>query len=169
VSAAPTLSGSGVVLRALTLADAPALFVAMSDPEVQHYRRDAAHADVEQTRRYIEDTLTRSCAAWAITEDGGEALGRLALRNPEPSVGEIGVVIRRAAQRRGLGGKAIRLVEAHAFAALGFDRLRADIDAENAPSKALFCGAGYRHERTARRAGHLGARDSVILVKLRAR
>ena len=170
MSDTPTLTGPGVVLRPLVLADAPALFIALSDPDVQLYRRDAAHAAVGETRRYIADTLARSRAAWAVTEDGGEALGRLALRTPEPDVGEFGIVIRRAAQRRGLGLKALALAEAHAFDDLGLARLVADVDAENGASLALFRRAGFVDERLmpAYRTTKLGLRDSIILAKARA-
>ncbi len=165
----PTLSAPGVVLRPLETADAAALFIALSDPEVQRYRRADVHGDIAETIRYIEDTLARSRCAWAITGDGGGAMGRLALREPERGVGEFGIVLRRDAHRRGLGRKAITLAEAHAFGVLGFHTLRADIDAENAASLAFFRSAGFAHERLIRghRTTKLGLRDSVILEKRR--
>jgi len=165
----PTLAAPGIVMRPLVLSDAPALFVALSDVHVQLYRRAAAHQSESETRAYIEDTLARSRCAWAILDDGGEALGRLALREPEPGVGEFGIVLRRAAQRRGLGLKAIALAEQYAFDTLRFTLLRADIDAENAPSLALFRRAGFAKERLikAHRETKLGLRDSVVLEKAR--
>lgn len=164
----PTLNAPGIVLRPLLLSDAPALFIALGDPEVQHYRRAAAHADVAETETYLADTLARSAAAWAITEDGGEALGRLALR-VTGDVGEFGIVLRRTAHRRGLGFKAILLAQAYAFAALHLARLSADIDAENAASLALFERAGFTRGAYlhAHRTTKLGVRDSIILEKRR--
>jgi RimJ/RimL family protein N-acetyltransferase len=163
----PTLAAPGIVLRPLVLADAPALFVALGDAHVQLYRQQSAHADVAETERYIADTLERSRAAWAITIDGGEALGRLALRVPESGVGEFGIVLRAAAQRRGLGLKTLTLAEAFAFGELGLRTLRATIDAENGASIALFAKAGFTqtallpsHERT-----KLGLRASVVMEK----
>jgi [ribosomal protein S5]-alanine N-acetyltransferase len=171
VSDTPTLTGAGIVLRPLIFEDAPALFIALCDPEVQLYRQSEAHADAAETARYIENTLARSRAAWAITEGGGEALGRIALRTPAPGVGEFGIVIRRGAQRRGLGRKALNLVEAYAIRTLGITRLTADVDAENAASLALFRGAGFAHETLLRahRRTKLGLRDSIILAKHCAR
>jgi [ribosomal protein S5]-alanine N-acetyltransferase len=165
----PTLSADGIVLRPLVLADAEALFVALGDPEVQFYRRAAAHRDVAETRAYIEDTLSRARAAWAITENGGEALGRLALR-VEGEGGEFGIVLRRAAHRRGLARKALALAEGYAFDQLGLHRLRADIDAENTASLALFRSVGFVHETflPAHRVTKLGIRDSIVLEKRRA-
>jgi diamine N-acetyltransferase len=166
----PTLSGEGIVLRPLELSDADDLFIALSDPCVQLYRRGAAHRSVEETRVYIEDTRARSRAAWAITEAGREALGRLALREPQAGVGEFGIVIRRTAHRRGLGAKAVRLAAAYALDGLGFTRLTADIDADNAASIALFRSCGFAQEAflPARRTTKLGLRDSVILAKSHA-
>jgi RimJ/RimL family protein N-acetyltransferase len=164
----PKLTAPGIVLRPLLLSDAPALFVALGDAEVQLYRRAAAHTDVAETRAYIEDTLARSAAAWAITEGGGEALGRLALRVKD-GAGEFGIVLRRAAQRRGLGRKALALAERYAFGALNLTALRADIDAENTASLALFRASGFCRETfvPAHRHTKLGLRDSIILEKPR--
>jgi [ribosomal protein S5]-alanine N-acetyltransferase len=166
----PRLTAPGIVLRPLVAADAPALFVALSDPQVQLYRRAAAHADITETEAYVAETLARSRAAWAITEDGGEALGRLALRVPEPKVGEFGIVIRAAMHRRGLGLRALALAESYAFTDLALDTLRADIDAENLASQALFARAGFARTDliAAHRITKLGVRDSVIMVKHRA-
>ncbi len=165
----PTLSAAGVTLRPLVASDAPALFVALGDPDVQLYRRQSAHASINETHVYIADTLARSRAAWAITQNGGEALGRLALRIPEPDVGEFGIVMRAAAQRRGLSLKALTLVEPFVFGELGLRVLRADIDAENLSSQALFARAGFAAKTVlaAHRTTDRGIRDSIIMIKHR--
>lgn len=166
--ATPTLTAPGVVLRPLVAEDAPALFEALSDPQVQLYRRDDAHRSVSETERYIDESRATGLA-WAITDDGGEALGRLALRiNGE--MGEFGIVIRRSAHGRGLGKAALRLAEAFAFEMLGLVTLRADIDSENQASLALFRSAGFGDDRLAPalRTTKLGVRDSVLLSKTRA-
>jgi ribosomal-protein-alanine N-acetyltransferase len=170
VSETPTLASDGIVLRPLLVSDTEALFVALGDAGVQLYRRAAAHANAAETRAYIEDTLALSRCAWAITESGGEALGRLALRLPAADVGEFGIVIRRQAQGRGLGTKAIALAEEFAFGALRLSSLQADIDAENTASLALFRRAGFAREtfKPAYRTTKLGVRDSIILEKRRA-
>lgn len=170
MSATPTLSAAGIVLRPLVASDAPALFVALGDPQVQLYRRQEAHASIADTEAYIADTIARSRAAWAITEDGGEALGRLALRTPAPDIGEFGIVMRAAAHRRGLALKALSLVEPFAFGVLGLATLRADIDSENLASQALFARAGFVPAAmlAAHRETKLGVRDSIVMVKHRA-
>ncbi len=168
MSTTPTLTAPGIILRPLALTDAPALFVALSDPDVQRFRRGAPHGSVGETTAYIEDTLLRSRCAWAITVDGIEALGRLALRVAADE-GEFGIVIRARAQRLGLGRRALALAEHHAFDDLHLDLLRADIDVENVASRGLFARAGYLEVATI--VGHrtIGgvARDSVIVEKAR--
>lgn len=163
----PTLAAPGIVLRPLVLADAPALFVALGDAHVQLYRQQSAHACIAETEQYIADTLARSRAAWAITLEGEEAMGRLALRVPEPGMGEFGIVIRAAAQRRGLGLKALRLAEAFAREECVLGALRAHIDAGNVASLSLFAKAGFveTERRPADRVTKLGVRDSIILMK----
>jgi RimJ/RimL family protein N-acetyltransferase len=169
VNQTPTLTAPGLVLRPLVLTDAPALFIALSDPQVQLYRRAPAHTDVAETAAYIAGTLAKSRAAWAITEEGGAALGRLALRIPEPGIGEFGIVIRTEAQRRGLGLKALALTESFAFYELGLQTLHANIDSENLASQALFARAGFQQAAVlaADRITEFGVRDSIIMVKRR--
>lgn len=164
----PTLGAPGIVLRPLILTDAPALFIALGDEQVQLYRRASAHADVSETEAYVADTLARSAAAWAISEGGGEALGRLALR-VDKDTGEFGIVLRRSAHGQGLGYKALLLAQAYAFGPLRLATLRADIDAENAASLALFDRAGFTRAAylPAHRTTKLGVRDSVIMEKQR--
>jgi len=167
---APILEAHGVVLRPLETADAEALFAAHGDAETHKYWASPAHGSVEETARYIEETLaTPGAHVWAITESGGEALGRIALFVPRDGVGEIGIVMRREATGRGLASKAVNLVVEYAFAELGLHRIAADIDPDNNASISLFLRAGFQREGLLRGnwKTHLGVRDSVIMAKLR--
>lgn len=166
----PTLSAAGAVLRPLELSDAPALHIAHRDPDTHHFWSSPAHESIEQTERYLADTIAINGArAWAITEDGGEALGRIALFVQREGVGEIGVIMRRDAQGRGLASKALNLVTAYGFDKLGLHRICGDIDPDNNASISLFLRAGYAREALLRGnwKTHLGIRDSVIMAKHR--
>jgi len=166
----PTLEAAGVVLRPLELADADALYAAHSDEETHHYWSSPAHKSVAQTRDYIADTLALPGAhVWAITESGGEALGRIGLFSERDGVGEIGIIMRREATGRGLASKALNLVVEHGFGPLGLHRIAADIDPDNTSSTSLFLRAGFQREGLLRGnwKTHLGIRDSVIMAKLR--
>lgn len=166
----PTLQAPGIVLRPLEVADAPALFAAHGDASAHRYWSSPEHKTIAETACYIEDTLAiENARAWAITEAGGEALGRIALFVQRDGVGEIGIIVRREATGRGLASKALQLVDGYAFDTLGMHRLAADIDPDNSASLSLFLRAGYRREGLLRGnwKTHLGVRDSVILGKLR--
>ena len=166
----PVLQAERAVLRPLTVLDAAALFAAHGDDETHHYWSSAAHASVEQTADYIRETLALPGAhVWAITESGGEALGRIALFVVREGVGEIGIILRREASGRGLASKALGLVERYAFDTLDLHRLAADIDPDNSASLSLFLRAGFQREGLLRGnwKTHLGIRDSVMMGKLR--
>lgn len=167
---APTLTAPGIVLRALVLDDAEALFAAHGDEQTHHYWSGPAHKDIAETRAYTEATLDmKGALVWAITEAGGEALGRVALFVLREGVGEFGLLLRRQAQGRGLASKAVELIMAHAFDTLGLHRLIADVDPDNNASLALFLRAGFEREGLLRQnwKTHIGLRDSVLMAKLR--
>lgn len=170
MSQPPILQAPGVVLRPLELTDAEALFAAHGDPETHKYWSGPAHRSVDETARYIEDTLAlKGAQAWAITENGAEALGRVALFAPRDGVGEIGIVMRKEATGRGLASKAVNVVVDYAFSELGLHRIAADIDPDNSASISLFLRAGFQREGLLRGnwKTHLGVRDSVIMAKLK--
>ena len=164
----PRLEAPGLVLRPLEVADAEALFVAHSDPRSHQYWSSAAHKSVAQTAAYIEDTIDAG-HSWAITESGGEALGRIALFQLREGVADIGIIMRPDATGRGLASNALALVCDWGFNALALHRIAADVDPENSASLSLFLRAGFQREGLLRGnwKTHLGVRDSVILGKLR--
>lgn len=166
----PTLKAPGIVLRPLEVSDADALFAAHGDEETHIYWSSPAHKNVAQTRAYIAETLSRpTTKGWAVTESGGEALGRVALFELREGVGEIGIIMRPDATGRGLASKALELVLAHGFSAMGLHRIMADIDPDNTNSISLFLRAGFTREGLLRGnwKTHLGVRDSVIMAKLK--
>ncbi len=166
----PRLDAPGVVLRPLEITDAASLFSAHGDPQVHHFWASPALTSEQETARYIEQTINKPGAhVWAITEQGGEALGRIALFVLRDGVGEIGIILRREAQGRGLAAKALGVVVDYGFGELGLHRIAADIDPDNTSSLSLFLRAGFQREGLLRGnwKTHLGVRDSVIMAKLR--
>jgi [ribosomal protein S5]-alanine N-acetyltransferase len=165
--ALPTFTGARGVYRPLVIEDAGALFVAHADEAVHHFWSGPAHSSVEETRAYMQKTLEMSPLHWAITTDGGEALGRISLFVQRPGVAEVGVIMRAASQGKGLMSDALRSVATHAFAESGVFRLWADIDPDNAASIRLFARNGFEREALLRHnwRTHLGLRDSVIMAR----
>ena len=170
MSALPTLETQGAVLRPLELSDAEALFAAHGDERTHHFWSGPAHTDVEQTRTYIADTIAMQGAhVWAITEDGGAALGRIALFVQREGVGEIGIIMTPQATGRGLASKALNVVVDYGFGPLDLHRIAADIDPGNNASISLFLRGGFQREGLLRGnwKTHLGVRDTVMMGKLR--
>lgn len=170
MSSLPRLETPGLVLRPLEIADAPALFAAHGDEATHHYWSSPAHKSVEETTAYVKDTLALSGAhVWAITESGGDALGRIGVFVEREGVGEIGIILRPDAAGRGLASKALNLVVAYGFETLGLHRIAADIDPDNAASLTLFLRNGFEREGLLRGnwKTHIGIRDTVMLAKLR--
>jgi RimJ/RimL family protein N-acetyltransferase len=168
VNEAPRLEAPGVVLRPLEMSDAEALFAAHGDPHTHQYWSSAAHKSVAQTAAYIEDTIAVG-HAWAITESGGAALGRIALFQLRDGVADIGIIMRPDATGRGFASKALALVCDYGFNTLELHRIGADVDPDNSASLSLFLRAGFQREGLLRGnwKTHLGVRDSVILGKVR--
>lgn len=163
----PTLRGARGVYRPLTAEDGPALFLAHGDPVVHHFWSSPAHASLEESCRYTSDTIAiEDSQHWAITQGGGEALGRVSLFVRREGVGEIGVIVRADAQGKGLTSEALRLVMAHGFTELGLHRIEADIDPDNHSSLRLFERCGFVREAVLRDnwKTHIGIRDSVIMA-----
>ncbi len=166
----PTLEANGAVLRPLALSDADALFAAHGDARAHHFWSGPAHTNVEQTSAYIADTLAMDGAhVWAITEKGGEALGRIALFVLREGVGEIGIIMAPDGQGRGLASRGLKLVLDYGFEILSLHRIAADIDPENSPSISLFLRAGFQREGVLRGnwKTHLGVRDTLMMAKLK--
>jgi ribosomal-protein-alanine N-acetyltransferase len=166
----PTLSAPGVVLRPLERSDAESLFAAHGDERTHHYWSGPAHRNIEETRQYIADTIAMTGAhVWAITENGGQALGRIALFVQREGVGEIGIIMIPAATGRGFASKALKLVADYGFGPLDLHRIAADIDPDNNASISLFLRGGFQREGLLRGnwKTHLGVRDTVMMGKLR--
>jgi [ribosomal protein S5]-alanine N-acetyltransferase len=164
----PTFTGARGVYRPLRKDDAEALFVAHADPAVHYYWASPAHASLQESRAYTARTLEMTPYNWALTQDGGEALGRISMFVQRQGVAEVGLILRAAAQGQGLAGEALRFVADYAFGELKVHRLWADVDPDNAASLALFERNGFVREGLLRHnwRTHLGLRDSVVLARI---
>jgi [ribosomal protein S5]-alanine N-acetyltransferase len=137
-----TLETPRLVLREMTLADAPALHAVVGGPEnMVWYPRaytldEVRNAIVRQMERYATGTgllglvlretgaLIGDCGpVWQTVEEG------------RPQELEIGYHVRRDHQKRGLATEAARAVRDYAFATLGADHVISLIRPENLPSR----------------------------------
>ena len=160
-----------LLLRPLVAADAEALFPAFSDPELMTWWSSGPHASVEETRAYIapDGGYGDDWFAWAITLDGGDAIGRVGAGMRRKAVWEIGYLLRRDLWGRGFAREAVSGVVDHLFAEKDARRVFADVDPDNVLSIGLLRRMGFREEGRLRGEWetHLGVRDSLIFGLLR--
>jgi RimJ/RimL family protein N-acetyltransferase len=153
-----------LILRRMTMADVPALHVALSDPETMRYWSTLPHQSIEPTEAWVDGTISAVSAGdaddFAVTRDG-EVIGKAGLWRGE----ELGILIARAYWGCGYGAEAVQAVVARAFAC-GHPRIEADVDPRNTACLALLKRAGFRQTGEARRTFQIGEEwtDSVYLT-----
>ena len=168
---APTLRTGRLVLRQLTVEDAPLLFDVLSDEEVMRYWSSGPHLNIAETRDYIGWNADSSGdhVCWAITVDGTVALGWVILLPHRKNNLELGYILGRAQWRNGYAYEAISCALDYAFEQLGARRIMADTDPENTASVGLLSKLGFQREGYLREEWetHIGIRDSLIFGLLR--
>lgn len=166
----PTLKSERLVLRPLKFEDAISLHAAFSDTELMTYWSSGPHGNINQTREYLRANAENGdYPTWAITYDGGEAMGWVVFIPHRDGVREIGYILRRDTWGRGIGREATTRMLEYGFSELGLRRVFADVDPDNAPSIALLEKLGFRREGLLRSEWetHIGVRDSYIYGLLR--
>ncbi|MGA7522045.1 MAG: GNAT family N-acetyltransferase [Acidobacteriaceae bacterium] len=146
------LETTRLVLRQLTLQDAPALLAIWGDAETMRYYPRAL------TAPEVEEWVARQIARYP----GGSGLLAMELRETGAVVGdcgpvwqevegaqelEIGYHVRRDFQNRGLATEAARAVRAYAFGSLDCDHVISLIRPENGPSRRAAEKNGFRVDR----------------------
>lgn len=166
----PTLTTERLVLRPLVEDDTAAMHIAMSDVDLMHWWSSAPHQTLEETRKYVAANAAQAqWLTWAITEDGGEALGWVVLTEHREGIRELGYILRRDHWGRGYAREAVRAVISHGWSAMGLRRIFADVDPENTSSVKLLVDLGFRQEGHLRGEWetHIGIRDSLIFGLLK--
>lgn len=172
----PRLEGPRVVLRPLTLGDAPDLLAVFGDPEVCRYWSTTALRDLAEAEELVRDVESlfraRELFEWGIAERSGEGvIGTATLFHVTTANrrAEIGFAVGRAHQGRGLASEAVAILIAFAFDSLGLHRLEADVDPRNGPSLRLLERQGFRREGFLRERHFVGGeiQDTVLLGLLR--
>ena len=155
----PRLQGERIVLRGFTRADRNALFALFSDTRVTRYWSHHAWTEIAQAQRYLNGIARGwrdgSLQQWAIADlQTDQAL--------QPDHGG-----------KGLAAEAVDLALRHAFDSLGWMRIEADTDPDNAASIRLLERVGFQREGIARERyrldmGELGqTQDSLLLGLLK--
>ncbi|MFM8972550.1 MAG: GNAT family N-acetyltransferase [Actinomycetota bacterium] len=169
---APELTDSVIRLRAWSADDAPFVFAACQDPEIQRWTRvpvpyteaDAAVFTDGFARAVWAD---RSGLALAVTDAGtGAPLGAVGVvaADHEHGVAELGYWIASELRRRGTARRALSLLRDWCGGPGGFHRIELPIERENVASQAVARRAGFRCEGILRgRMIHRGTRRDIAL------
>ncbi|MEM1045103.1 MAG: GNAT family protein [Pseudomonadota bacterium] len=151
----PILTGKRVILRPITIADAPAMHASLSDAESM--RLTGTHEtysldDVTDHCRLVE--LADNRVDYAIVVDG-ETIGETVLndwhRANRSASFRIAIWYRRH-RDRGYGSEATRLLIRFGFEQLGLNRIELEVFAFNPRARHVYEKAGFVHEGTRRQA-----------------
>jgi RimJ/RimL family protein N-acetyltransferase len=154
----PALPATGnLLLRPWEPADVPAFLSAYQDSETRrwHTRRPSTETQVrEWFDTYRQDWQQEKGGHWAITRDGDEVLGRIALRslNFDDGVAEVSYWVLPAVRGAGVASRALSALTAWALDEIGFHRLQLVHSTRNHASCRVATKSGYLLEGTMRSA-----------------
>lgn len=173
----PTLCAERIELRALSVADVPALFELFGDPAVTRYWSWSAFERIEQAADLFAQIergfADKAIFQWGIADRAnGRVIGTTTLYQLDwrHQRGEIGFALRRDRWGQGLAGEAVARVIDFAFDELDLHRLEADADPRNAGSLKLLEREGFRREGLLRERYHVNGeiQDAALLGLLRS-
>ncbi len=155
----PEVTGRGLVLRSWQDGDLTRMPEIFGDPEVGAWTTIESPFDAAAAARYLARARQRyrddEARQWAVTEDGGLALGEalLFLGLPDQPLAEIGYAVAAGRRRRGLASRSVLLVIEYAAAELAKEVFQLRIALGNAASEAVARRCGFtRHETQTREA-----------------
>jgi RimJ/RimL family protein N-acetyltransferase len=172
----PILSAQGgLLLRPWEDTDAATFFSAYQDPAIQHWhtRQPASQDEVRAWfEQYRQAWAQETGASWAVTRDGGEVLGRIAMGSMDldDGVAGCGYWVLPAARGAGVASRALTAMSVWALGEAGFHRLHLDHSTRNSASCGVAVKSGFLLEGTKRSdAVHSdGRHDMHLHARIRA-
>ncbi|GAA0324861.1 hypothetical protein GCM10010302_75010 [Streptomyces polychromogenes] len=148
-----------VTLRALDLADAPALTRVYSGASIRHttgqpLTLDQAHEKIRAALARAAETPQAQWSWGIVTED--ELIGLISLRRRTPVMGTLSYILRDDSWGHGYATHAANLVVSAAFTTVGLTRLEAMHHPDNPASGRVLLKAGFTHIGTSDRASEDG-------------
>ncbi|GIG56749.1 hypothetical protein Lfu02_11210 [Longispora fulva] len=144
-----TLDGEGVVLREWEDADLPTMVELFDESEVDAWTPLRSPFDLDAARDYLDNARRARTAGngvqLAITAGGPAALGEVLLfrAGAEGRDGELAYAVGAGHRRRGLAGRAVRLLAGYALRDLGMPRVLLRIADDNVPSVGVARSSGF--------------------------
>jgi ribosomal-protein-alanine N-acetyltransferase len=157
-----TLETERLILRRLTLDDAPSMFLNWcNDTEVTKYLTWPTHLDVAVTERVLNEWIPLYAKPdyyhWTIVpRDFGEPIGTIAAvkQSDDDRMVHIGYCSGKAWWRRGYMTEALKAVVTFFFEEIGVNRVESRHDPRNPNSGKVMQKAGLRYEGTSRQSDH---------------
>ena len=152
----PTLVTPRLILREVTLADAPDIFAYGSDPEVARTSVWEVHTTLEDAEAFIRFARNHYAAGeagpWGLVERAsGRMIGTCSLVLATHHFrGEIGYALARTYWGQGLATEAAGAVVRYGFTALGLHRIEARCRDDNPASERVMQKLGMTYEGTLR-------------------
>ena len=154
----PVIETPRLILRRMTLRDAPDLYAYSKDPEVARHVLWSAHRSVWDTKAYIRFMLQQyrlgEPSSWCLVDrESGKAIGTIGFMSfsPENSTVEIGYSLARSHWNRGLMTEALEAVLREVFETLKLHRVEAQHFSANPSSGRVMEKCGMTHEGHLRR------------------
>lgn len=147
----PVLTTSRLLLRALEITDAPAIFQLRSDPAVLRYLGREPATDIKEAEDFIrniqDNTLSGKSILWgiALKENPSALIGTICFWNikPEISEAESGYAMLPDFWGKGYTTESLQTVMDWGFNTAGFNSIIAVLDAANLPSAAVLQKTGF--------------------------
>ena len=108
-----------LILKPITLEDAPAVFVWASDPAVNRYMPYPLHQSIEDTRTWIASLTPDMLEFGFYRKDNGQLIGTGGVGKNEDGVHTLGYNLRRDAWGQGYATEAAQAMLAWAYHSLG--------------------------------------------------
>lgn len=143
-----------LTLRPLTVDDAEAAFVWLSDPEVNRFMPYPLYQEIEEARRWIAslDTLVDNYVFGFVRREDGLLIGTGSIRliSPESGCWSLGYNLRRDCWRQGYATEAARGILNFAYQVLGARDFSAEHAVANPASGSVLrhCGYVFDHDGT---------------------
>ena len=153
------IAADGLVLRAYTAADEPALRRGFEDPDIRRWNPPGPGVDPAAWWPGRSDWSTGAHASWAVAAaDDDRLLGDVSLHELDLEHGdaEIGYTVLPPARGRGVARRAVTLAARWGFEELGLFRVQLFHAAENVASCNVALAAGFLHEGTLRQSYRYG-------------
>ncbi|MEB1809278.1 MAG: GNAT family N-acetyltransferase [Bacillaceae bacterium] len=177
LSEIPTLEAENYFLRGMTNEDVSDLFIFMSNAETMRFITPHPVQSEQELQANIETSLENfreeKEIPWVIIhKQSDEIVGmfRFHKLNMWHKKTEMGVVIRRDFQRRGVMSEILASVLPYGFNTLGLNRIVGDIFAKNKGSEKLLMNYGFKREATLRQTDFDGTQyhDTVVFSLLKS-